>query len=338
MADKLKAILLIEGDLVVAQHIMGLLSEENGQPSCNHFRIKHLIQASSALECLLTAKFDLVLMDIDICKDDFEMCSKIQKVSSDALILILTSLQDENLAHRALSHGANDYILKDQITKHWIFSALRYLLKSRATQIELTESKALSLDMSKALTTERARSQEMSYLARHDFLTGLPNRSLLTERVTQSIRLARRHKKQAALLYLDLDRFKIINDKFGHAVGDQLLKQVAVRLVAGVRDTDTVFRLGGDEFLVLLTEIKENANADYNAEKLREVLSRPYYIEGNVLRTSASIGISVYPENGDNIVDLMKYADDAMYFCKKNSRKNQEQYYTNKNTPLRRSV
>lgn len=160
--------------------------------------------------------------------------------------------------------------------------------------------------------------QKMSHLAQHDLLTGLPNRVLLTERLTQALGLAKRHQKQVALLFVDLDHFKEVNDSLGHAIGDQLLQDVAENIVACVRATDTVSRHGGDEFVILLPDIESSQGPIQVAEKLLARFARPRTIAGHELQVSMSIGISVYPEDGDNAETLMRKADAAMYASKRN--------------------
>ena len=162
----------------------------------------------------------------------------------------------------------------------------------------------------------RAMVQKMAHLAQHDFLTGLPNRVLLTERFSQAIGLAHRHRKQVALLFLDLDNFKRINDTLGHVIGDQVLQLVANRLTACVRATDTVCRQGGDEFVILLAEIEQQQDAAHIAEKLRIALAVPHIIGGNELHVTLSIGISVFPDDGIDVATVMQNADTAMFHAK----------------------
>ncbi|MFO7550002.1 MAG: diguanylate cyclase [Haliea sp.] len=162
--------------------------------------------------------------------------------------------------------------------------------------------------------------EKMSHLAQHDALTCLPNRVLLRERLNQAIGMADRHGKQLALLFLDLDYFKQINDSHGHAIGDQLLREVAVDIQACVRATDTVSRHGGDEFVILLTEIEDMRDSAQVAEKLLARFALPRTINGRDLQISLSIGISVYPENGLDADTLMQNADNAMYAAKGNGR------------------
>ncbi len=173
----------------------------------------------------------------------------------------------------------------------------------------------------------RAMAQKMAHLARHDFLTTLPNRLVLTERLSWSISHAQRHHKQVALLFLDLDNFKDINDELGHVIGDRLLQSVAGRLLECVRSTDSVFRQGGDEFVILLDEIERRQDAAQVAEKLVAAQLAPHRVEGHDLHVTLSIGISIYPDDGLIPDALMKNADTAMYCAKANGRNNY-QFFT----------
>ena len=167
----------------------------------------------------------------------------------------------------------------------------------------------------------------MSYQAQHDFLTGLPNRLLLTDRLTQAIALSRRHGNKVALLFLDLDRFKLVNDSLGHAIGDKLLESVAQRLTACVRTSDTICRLGGDEFVVLVSEIEHVDAATQCAEKLLAAVAVPHLVAGHEVRATLSIGISVCPDDGRDAETMLKNADTAMYHAKKMGRNNY-QFFT----------
>jgi diguanylate cyclase (GGDEF)-like protein/PAS domain S-box-containing protein len=172
------------------------------------------------------------------------------------------------------------------------------------------------------VSQSRATAVKMAHLAQHDFLTDLPNRALLTERLSQAIGLAHRHRKQVALLFVDLDYFKRINDSLGHASGDQLLRSVADRLVASVRASDTVCRQGGDEFVILLAEIEQPQDAAHIAEKLRAAFSAPHLVDGQELHVTLSIGISVYPDDGGTVDTVMQNADTAMFHAKASGRNN----------------
>jgi|HubBroStandDraft_1064217.scaffolds.fasta_scaffold02626_2 diguanylate cyclase (GGDEF)-like protein/PAS domain S-box-containing protein len=172
------------------------------------------------------------------------------------------------------------------------------------------------------VSVARALSGQMTYAAQHDLLTGLPNRLLLNDRISQSIALARRQNRTIALMFLDLDNFKYVNDSLGHAVGDQLLESVSKRLVAGVRASDTVSRQGGDEFVILLPEIAHPGDVAKSARKLLLSLSIPHSVAGRDLHIDGSIGISVFPEDGQDAETLIKSADTAMYSAKESGRNN----------------
>lgn len=178
------------------------------------------------------------------------------------------------------------------------------------------------------VTTTHALNMKMAYLAQHDFLTGLPNRVLLNDRITQAIALAKRHRDNLAVLFLDLDNFKNINDSLGHAAGDALLHSVAERLSACIRSSDTVSRQGGDEFIILMTENHQANNAALTAEKVLAKLAEPHAIARQQLRVTASIGISVFPVDGDHAETLIKNADAAMY-CAKEIGRNNYQFFKN---------
>jgi diguanylate cyclase (GGDEF)-like protein/PAS domain S-box-containing protein len=166
------------------------------------------------------------------------------------------------------------------------------------------------------VTAARATSLEMTHSAQHDFLTGLPNRMLLNDRIGQAIALATRHRKQIAVLFLDLDGFKNINDSLGHLIGDKLLQSIAKRLVGCVRGSDTVSRQGGDEFVVLLSEAEPWEDAAVTARRILHEVAEAHSIDGHTLRVTTSIGVSVFPDDGLDAETLIKNADAAMYEAK----------------------
>jgi len=170
------------------------------------------------------------------------------------------------------------------------------------------------------ITERKASEARIAYLAQHDALTGLPNRALLKDRLDQALAQATRLGKRIALMFLDLDRFKTINDSLGHATGDKLLQSVAARLRQSVRETDTVSRQGGDEFIIVLTGIDTPDEAGRIAAKILEQLDPPFDVDGQQLRTSFSIGIALFPEDGVSPETLMKNADTAMYHAKESGR------------------
>jgi diguanylate cyclase (GGDEF)-like protein len=201
--------------------------------------------------------------------------------------------------------------------------------RSEAQMREANEHLVVAMVHAQSMTdiAEQA-TRQMAYMAQHDFLTGLPNRALLTDRLSQSMVIAQRHGgKKVALMYLDLDHFKHINDSLGHEVGDKLLQSVAQRLQASVRHSDTVSRHGGDEFVILLAEIKDFRDAATAAEKLMATMDKPHLIAGNQLHVTLSIGISLYPDDGTDVETVVRNADTAMYHAKRSGR-NKHQFFS----------
>ncbi|MDP3877250.1 MAG: EAL domain-containing protein [Methylobacter sp.] len=179
-----------------------------------------------------------------------------------------------------------------------------------------------TIEAQKQAAEAQIAKDQMDYLAHHDVLTGLPNRILLQDRLNQSIEFAHRQDRQFAVLFMDLDRFKEINDSLGHAAGDQLLQSIAQRLVACVRHSDTVSRQGGDEFVLILFDIEQEEDAAFSAQKMLKSVAQPHCIEGHDLHINVSIGISIYPNDGLDAEMLIKNADTAMYHAKENGRNN----------------
>ena len=196
-------------------------------------------------------------------------------------------------------------------------------LYSVATQHANVRSQASKLTQDLQQSEERFR-----HLAYHDTLTGLPNRALLQDHGARALGRARRSNSHVAILFIDLDRFKTINDSLGHSVGDALLKEVSQRIRQTVRDFDTVARMGGDEFVVLLTDLRDPASAGSVAQHILDSLSKVTVIEGHPLHVTPSIGISLFPDDGIDFAELLKYADAAMYRAKENGR-NGYQFFTN---------
>jgi diguanylate cyclase (GGDEF)-like protein/PAS domain S-box-containing protein len=177
------------------------------------------------------------------------------------------------------------------------------------------------------ITDRKLAEQRIAHMAHHDALTGLPNRVLLRDRIQQAIAQAHRNGTQLAVLFLDLDRFKTINDSLGHQLGDRLLQSVASRILVCVREGDTVSRVGGDEFVIVIPGVASSADASSVAGKILEVLLSAFHLHGNDLHVAASIGISLYPSDGADAETLMRHADTAMYHAKDMGRGNY-QFFT----------
>ena len=167
-----------------------------------------------------------------------------------------------------------------------------------------------------ALETQRDTEMRLDFIAHHDCLTGLPNRLQFQLRLEHGVAYARRHKSLLAVLFVDIDRFKHINDTLGHEAGDQVLVQFAQRLRKCVREVDTVARHGGDEFIVLLTELRDADDARQVADKIVAAIDVPFTIHGQALQVAASVGVAVYPDDDERIEDLVEKADLAMYAAK----------------------
>jgi diguanylate cyclase (GGDEF)-like protein/PAS domain S-box-containing protein len=197
----------------------------------------------------------------------------------------------------------------------------------RAVAERTTELKAANERLGAEIGDRRQAEERAQHLADHDALTGLPNRRLLEDRLTQALALSQRNRKQTAVMFVDLDRFKAINDSLGHAVGDLVLKEVALRLVRQLRIGDTVCRIGGDEFVVVLPEAKRSTDAANVAQKIIETLSQPVRVGDRELIVTPSIGIAVFPEDGRDAEALIRNADAAMYHAKESGRANY-QFFT----------
>ena len=162
----------------------------------------------------------------------------------------------------------------------------------------------------------------IQFLAHHDMLTKLPNRTLLLDRIQVILATARRNQTEVGVMFVDLDNFKTINDSLGHYAGDELLKRVASRVQSCLRGVDLVGRLGGDEFLVVLADLTDAEDIAPVAEKIASIISEPFSLEDQVLSVSASIGVSVYPRDGETPDSLIRNADAAMYLAKEQGRNN----------------
>lgn len=206
------------------------------------------------------------------------------------------------------------------------FSAFPLELKTSHIRIQ---SKLLFISTARDITERKDTEQRISHMANHDALTKLPNRSLLQDRIQQTLAHNRRHNQMAAVLFIDLDKFKIINDTMGHDVGDSLLKEASARLLSEVRSEDTVARQGGDEFIILLSTINQAEDAGIIAQKMLDTLIQPFIIKGKELHIGASIGIAVFPDDGGSMELLLKNSDIAMYHAKESGRGNY-QYFSAK--------
>ncbi len=226
------------------------------------------------------------------------------------------------------SAGGTIWILEDITERRQAVERLRQLNEELEQRVRVrTEELADANAKLKSEINERLQAEERArHLSLHDALTGLPNRRLLHDRLGQLLMQARRERWSVAVMFIDLDRFKTINDSLGHAMGDEVLREMAKRLRESLRDTDTVSRVGGDEFVLLLPRIQTVAVVSEIALKLMEQLSVPCTVGGRSLHVTASIGISIFPDDGDDAHRLLSHADAAMYHAKATGRRNYQFY------------
>jgi diguanylate cyclase (GGDEF)-like protein len=203
----------------------------------------------------------------------------------------------------------------------------RYLLSALADYAAIAVENARLYEAARSDLAERKRAEEtIRRLAYHDALTGLPNRTLFKDRLGVALAQARRKQQKLAVMLLDLDHFKNVNDRLGHTVGDQLLQAVGVRLTGLLRESDTVCRMGGDEFLLLLPEMGKVEYAGAAAARILEIIRKTFVFEEHRLRITTSLGIAIYPDDGEDGDTLIKNADAAMYRAKEKGRDNYQRY------------
>lgn len=425
MRNRDECVLLIEGSASDAGRILDELCGE----TAGLFRVEWVTGLSSGLERLRTGGVGAVVLNLTLPDSrGIETFDKLFQAAPQVPILIVSEAAAEEVAMKAVQHGANDYLRKDQADGSRLRRAVRTMMDRRAADAMSLENAASNVTLDSIgeavlrtdscgkvlylnrvaermtgwgrdealgrqvaevlhivdgagaecgdavrmipgekgsakiadsstncilvrrdgsecgienrvtsiydpdgkmtgsvvafhdVTAARAASREMSRLAQHDFLTGLPNRMLFKDRLEQAISVADRQSRQLAVMFVDLDHFKKINDSLGHGVGDELLQSVAGRLLGCVRRTDTVSRLGGDEFLILLSLLEHAADAAVSAQKILRVLAVPHIIDGKSVDTNACIGVSTYPNDGHDAEGLISKADTAMYEAKQRGR------------------
>jgi diguanylate cyclase (GGDEF)-like protein len=293
-------LLVIEDNPGDARLLREMLNEQG-----SHFTaLTHVECMSDAEKHLAQNEVDLILLDLGLPDaQGLEAVRRTHAAAPHAPLVVLTGLDDESLAVQTLQEGAQDYLIKGQLDPRGLRRALRYAVERKIMEEAFFEEK-----------------ENATHSAEHDYLTGLPNRMLLNDRISQAIVQAPRHDKQVAVLFLDLDGFKHINDSLGHRIGDGLLQSVAKRLEHCVRVSDTVSRQGGDEFVVLLSEAEQWEDAAAIAKRILDSVAQPHSIDRHDLHVTTSIGVSVYPDDGLDAETLIKNADTAMYQAKANGR------------------
>jgi diguanylate cyclase (GGDEF)-like protein/PAS domain S-box-containing protein len=417
-------LLLVEDSPGDARLLREMLNEEDTLNT----ELTHVQYMSDAERHLAQQTTDIILLDLGLPDaQGLEAVRRARAAAPRVPLVVLTGLDDESLAAQALQEGAQDYLIKGDISTRGLLRALRYAMERNTMDEELFVEKeraqvtlnsigdavvctdisgnitflnivaerttgwsrqeavgrpmaevlrildtasrkiiadpmAMAVGLGRAgslplncilvrrdgfevpiedsvapihdrkgkvigavivfrdVSAARALALQISHSAEHDFLTGLPNRMLLHDRIRQAIALAPRHMKQVAVLFLDLDGFKHINDSLGHAIGDKLLQSIAKRLVDCVRGSDTVSRQGGDEFVVLLAEVQQSGDVASTARRMLRAVAAPHIIDQHELHVTTSIGVSVFPDDGHDAETLIKNADTAMYQAKEKGR------------------
>ena len=288
-------LLLIEdnpGDLLLTKRML-----EKAEHT--HFHINYAGTLSSGIKRAFKGSIDVILSDLNLpdslCVDTF---FNLKLQVPDVPIVVLSGFDDEEASLKAVRDGAQDYLIKGKIDRYSLERSLLYAI-------------------------ERKKAEDIiKKLAYHDSLTGLPSRTLFNDRFNMAIADSKRNNRKTALIMLDLDHFKYINDNFGHAAGDEVLKEVSAKLTGILRQTDTVCRMGGDEFAILIPEINAKEMVDEVAHRILVAIGKPITTHGIEEKISASLGIAIYPEDGETLEILIKRADTAMYEVKKIGRNN----------------
>ncbi|TFG61964.1 MAG: GGDEF domain-containing response regulator, partial [Nitrospirales bacterium] len=293
-------LLLVEDDHKEALMINNMLKEGLQ----NQYTLEQRLSVSEALDLAQRQSFQAIILDLHLPEGKtFESIPQFIQYCPEAPILILSSVEDEAQAILAVKSGAQDYLIKGQTSSSTLCRAIRYAMeRHRATQ-------------------------RITQLAHYDHLTGLANRGLFYERLNYAVARCNRNDMALALMFLDLDHFKAINDTLGHECGDSLLKTVATRIKKCIREIDTGVRLGGDEFTVLLEQIESVEDVAAVAQRVLQLLAQPIIVNHHQLQITGSIGITIYPWDSANPQELLSHADAAMYRAKAQGGNNY-QFYT----------
>jgi len=296
MSPEMKHILLVEdnpGDV-------RLLVERFRETGKNNFSLDHVEMIEQAVRRMAEKNYDLVLLDLSLPDGSgMNTVKRICRAVPHIPIIVLTGMEDDTLAIEAVQAGAQDYLVKGEVNGSLLIRAMNHAIERKKME------------------------ERLHHLATHDILTNLPNRALFQDRLTHSIERAKRNSRgktdkwETAVALLDLDNFKVVNDTLGHPIGDLLLQAVAYRLRGAIRQSDTVSRMGGDEFMVIFENVTGQEDVEILGKKIIEVFSHPFQLVDHKIDITASVGISLYPEDGADFESLMKTADIAMYCAKR---------------------
>jgi diguanylate cyclase (GGDEF)-like protein len=291
------AVLLVEDNRGDADLIIEHLSEVCGAI------VTHCLRIEDGVQELREHTFDFVISDLTLPDArGLDAVRRLQPLAPETPLVVLSGIDDEELALQAVQAGAQDYLVKGQLDAQSLRRTLRHARERKQT------------------------SSRLIYLTRHDPLTGVANRAALRERIETTLARAQRHPLSFAVMFIDLDRFKAINDTCGHDVGDAVLCATSDRLREAVRTSDVVARLGGDEFAVFLDDVGSGTFPLEIAERVLTSLERPIVMDGQDLVVTASIGVARFPEVSGTVDDILKAADSAMYLAKGRGRNNVQVY------------
>jgi diguanylate cyclase (GGDEF)-like protein len=282
-------LLLVEDNPGDARLLRELLTEAAGEPPV----LEHLERLEDALLRLVTPGVSCVLLDLSLPDArGLEALTRIRKVAPDVPIVVVTGRVDQALGVEAVHEGAQDYLVKGQVTGESIARSIRFAIERKQTDVQL------------------------AYRALHDPLTGLPNRRLLLDRVAHAISRLERSGLMVGVMFLDFDRFKLVNDSFGHEAGDRALVEISRRLEGCIRPSDTLSRLGGDEFVLLCEDVESEDQVVAIARRVQQALAPALHIGVAPLRVTVSIGIALGTWGQDPASALIHNADVAMYHAK----------------------
>jgi len=287
-------VLLIEDNPGDARLIREMIAEDPDAP----FELHCAERLSHGLDFLASRPAGLVLLDLSLPDSlGLETFAKVFAHSPAVPIIVLTGTDDATVALKAVQGGAQDYLVKGKLDRELLVRSMQYSIERKRYQVQI------------------------EHQANYDALTGLPNRTLLHDRLRQAV-FAQRRVRAIAVVFIDLDHFKFVNDSLGHSAGDELLKQMAERLRSMLRDGDTVARLGGDEFVLILND-QNNEEIVFRAmQRIVARVNEPMLVEGKELYVTCSAGISLHPQDGPDVDTLLKNADVAMYRAKEAGRNN----------------
>ena len=313
MSNEPIRILLVEDNPADARLLRENLAEAQGL----RWQIAHAPSLDRALALLSVSQYDVVLLDLGLPESHgLDTLVRVHGMCTELPIVVITGLDDEDTGLQSVQAGAQGYLIKGQLDARTLVRTIRHAIERHRMITEL----------------DMARRRE-HHLATHDGLTGLPNRQLFFDLLGQSMSYCSRYGQWAAVMFVDLDRFKHVNDTHGHDIGDRLLQMVSRRLSSCIRAADTAARLGGDEFIVLLSSMNRTQDASTVARGIIAELSKPYVIGEVSASISPSIGIAIYPGDGTRPDILVRSADAAMYTAKRHGGRTYEFFSPNMVVP-----